>query len=104
MSDRKRAATCTSFAAARAWRPSLFLMSRVRSINTPLLRSSSPRGGLGDRGSLLVSLIASPARGRPPVGRPADGLGALLGGGVPQAGPVPVVAVPRGGPGDHPTA
>src|SRR5258708_24787126 len=96
MSDRKRAAPCTSFAAARAWRPSLCLMSRVRSVNTRLLRSYWPRGGLGDRGSLLVSLIASAACGRQQVGGHADGLGALLGDDVRQAGHVPGVVLHRG--------
>src|SRR5260221_552898 len=97
MSDRKRAATWTSFAAARAWRPSLFLISRVRSITTPLLRSSSHPGGLRDRDSLLDESLTSPAAsGRQQVGGHADGLGALLGDDVRQAGHVLGVVLHRG--------
>src|ERR1700682_546599 len=91
MSERKRAATCTSFAAARAWRPSLFLISRVRSINTPLLRARSlDTGGLCDRASScdgsLIPSVASCRRQQ--IGGHADGLGALLADDVRQAGHV----------------
>src|SRR5260221_8109507 len=88
MSERKRAATWTSFAAARAWRPSLFLISRVRSINTTLLRARAARpGGLPCCGSPVAgSLIPPTPSCRQEVGGHADGFRALLADDVSQGG------------------